>query len=110
MQNLLNIVLLFVMLLGVGRLSAQVRVAEKPVPPKTQLGIPDKPGEGYVLLPGRWVWHRHARMYVWLSPVWVVPPEGKIWVSGYWKQLRQGWIWIPGKWESKRRYWNRLRN
>ncbi|OQB81799.1 MAG: hypothetical protein BWX87_00486 [Bacteroidetes bacterium ADurb.Bin123] len=87
-----------------GELTAQVRVDEKPVPPKSQLKIPPKPHDGYVLLPGRWIWHRQARMYGWLSPVWVEPPKGKIWTPGYWKQVKKGWVWVPGKWENKKRY------
>ncbi len=87
--------------------SAQVRVAEKPVPPRELMKIPSKPGDGYVLLPGRWVWHRPARMYAWLAPVWVIPPRGKVWIPGYWKEARKGWIWVPGKWENKQRFWNR---
>jgi len=88
--------------------TAQVRVAEKPMPPREQMKIPPKPGEGYVLLPGRWIWHRPARMYAWLAPVWVEPPRGKVWTPGYWKEVRKGWMWVPGKWENKKRFWNRF--
>lgn len=88
--------------------AAQVRVAEKPVPPREMMKIPPKPGDNYVLLPGRWVWHRPARMYAWLAPVWVEPPRGKVWIPGYWKEVRKGWLWVPGKWENRKRFWSRF--
>lgn len=87
--------------------AAQVRVREKPMPPKGGMAIPARTEEGTVLLPGRWVWHRPAKMYVWLSPVWVKPPGGKVWSPGYWKPVREYWTWVPGKWENKRRFWAR---
>ncbi len=97
-----------ILLLPVSPLAvAQVRVEVKPFPPKSLLQIPPKPDEGYLLLPGRWVWHRPAKMYAWLSPVWVVPPKGKTWSPGYWKSLRKGWIWVPGKWVRKKRFWEK---
>jgi hypothetical protein len=100
--------LLFVVLVSVPAfITAQVWVKEKPVPPRSQLKIPPKPEDGLVILSGRWIWDRPARMYVWLSPVWVVPPQGKIWSPGYWKQQREGWIWVPGKWENKKRFWQK---
>jgi len=87
--------------------AAQVWVKEKPVPPRSQLKIPPRPEDGLVILPGRWIWDRSAKMYIWLSPIWVVPPQGKIWSPGYWKPQREGWIWVPGKWENKKRFWER---
>jgi len=87
---------------------AQVRVEKKPVPPREQLKIPPKTGAGYVLLPGRWIWHRPTKTYLWQSPVWVVPPEGKAYSPGYWKTVKKGWVWVPGKWENKRRLWSKI--
>lgn len=104
----LTLLILIVAGTMVGKLTAQVRVIEKPFPPRDQMRIPSKPADGYVLLPGRWVWHRPAKMYAWLSPVWVEPPKGKLWSPGYWKSVKKGWVWVPGKWESKKRYWNRI--
>lgn len=105
-------VLLLMLLLSVWmiplNLPAQVRVIEKPVPPKSQLKIPPKTDDGYVLLPGRWIWYRPAKMYVWLPPVWTEPPKGKVWSPGYWKTMKKGWVWVPGKWENKKHFWNRL--
>lgn len=80
---------------------AQVWVEEKPIPPKIKSKMPEKPGYEYVLLPGRWVWHRPSKRYVWISPAWVVPPRGKSWSSGFWKSENHGWIWVPGKWKRK---------
>ena len=80
---------------------AQVVVPEKPVPPQVKLKAPPRPGDNYVLIPGRWMWHRQTRMYVWVGPVWAEKPEGKIWVPGYWQQVPRGWKWVPGYWKKE---------
>ncbi len=92
----------FLLLMSIsGRIFSQVVVPEKPFPPRAKIKFPSKPGPEYLLLPGRWVWHRPSQMYVWLGPVWVVPPRGKTWNPGYWKQVDNGWLWVPGKWQRK---------
>lgn len=79
----------------------QVVVPEKPVPPRAKFQMPSKPGPEYVLLPGRWVWHRPSRAYVWFGPEWVIPPRGRTWNPGYWKPVDEGWLWVPGRWQRK---------
>jgi hypothetical protein len=100
--KILKIAALLLLILIQGAAFGQVRVSEKPIPPRTRLQMSAKPGAEYVLLPGRWVWHRQTQMYVWLGPVWIVPPKGKTWSPGYWKAEKDGWKWVPGKWQRKR--------
>ena len=89
-----------------GSMSAQVWVEKKPVPTREQMKIPPKSGEGSVLLPGRWLWYRPAKKYIWLHPEWMEPPKNKTWSPGYWKPVREGWQWVPGKWERKNSFRN----
>ena len=104
----LSFILIILLLITPETSFSQVWVDQKPVPPKTGLKIPPRTEEGLVLLPGRWIWHRQSRMYMWLSPVWVEPPEGKSYAPGYWKTVKKGWVWVPGKWVKKRRFWTRF--
>ena len=92
--------LLLIFIQGVA--AGQVKVSEKPVPPRVKMKMPPRPGTEYVLLPGRWVWHRPSKMYVWLGPVWVEPPKGRNWSPGYWQSVKDEWVWVPGKWERKK--------
>jgi hypothetical protein len=80
---------------------SQVKVEEKPVPPEVEMEIPPSPGPGYFLMPGSWTWHKPSGMYIWLGPVWVLPPEGKTWQPGHWRRVNNGWIWVPGKWKRE---------
>lgn len=104
---LISLGLIMGMILMAGEAQSQVRVKEKPIPPKVDMKISPKPGPEYVMLPGRWAWHRPSRMYIWLGPAWVIPPKGKVWNSGYWKEVDDEWLWVPGKWKRKVRFFQK---
>lgn len=102
MKNLLLIVLISCagFLFGSHSAQAQVVVIEKPQPPAQYMIPPPKPGNGYVLIPGHWIWSREQKMYVWVVPGWVPQKEDEVWITGYWKEVPKGWKWVPGHWEK----------
>jgi hypothetical protein len=79
---------------------AQVTVEQKPTPPEVKLPVPEKPGPGYQLIPGHWIWHRQSKMYVWVGPHWAPEKENKQWSPGHWEKQAKGWKWVPGKWKK----------
>ncbi|WP_372774797.1 hypothetical protein [Mangrovibacterium sp.] len=89
--------------------SAQVTVAQKPQPPAQYMIPPPKPGLGYVLIPGHWIWSREHKIYVWVVPGWVPSKEDYTWAPGYWKEVPRGWKWISGHWEriDKKRWFSK---
>ncbi|RKD92099.1 YXWGXW repeat-containing protein [Mangrovibacterium diazotrophicum] len=97
------------MLLSIQNSSAQVVVETKPTPPEQYMIPPPKPGMGYVLIPGHWVWSRQNKMYVWVVPGWVPQKEDQVWRPGYWKEVPRGWKWVPGHWEriDKKKWFTR---
>jgi hypothetical protein len=105
--NILKLALIIILIIATGELYGQVRVKEKPVPPKVDMKMPPKPGPEYIMLPGRWAWHRPSHMYIWLGPRWIVPPKGKTYHSGYWKEVDSEWLWVPGKWKRKLRFFQK---
>ncbi len=86
---------------------AQVVVEKKPEPPKQYMVPPPKPGSGFVLIPGHWLWSRQQKMYVWVVPGWVPEKEDYVWRPGYWREVGRGWKWVPGQWEreDKKKKW-----
>lgn len=80
------------------QLSAQVVVPEKPQPPAQYMVPPPKPGAGFILIAGHWVWAREQKMYVWVVPGWVPDRPDFAWSPGYWKEVPKGWKWVPGQW------------
>ena len=105
--NILKLALIIILIIATGEIHGQVRVKEKPVPPKVDMKMPPKPGPEYIMLPGRWAWHRPSHMYIWLGPRWIVPPKGKTYHSGYWKEVDSEWLWVPGKWKRKLRFFQK---
>jgi WXXGXW repeat (2 copies) len=57
---------------------------------------PVVPGDGYIWIPGYWVWNGG---YYWVPGTWVMPPElGYLWTPGYWGWGGNGYLFNEGYW------------
>jgi hypothetical protein len=68
-------------------------------PPAPHEATPEAPDPSYVLVPGHWSWTDGA--YVWVPPLWVVPPSTHAtWSSPRWLRRGHTWLYVRGHWSS----------
>jgi len=74
----------------------EVIVVEQP-PPERVEAIPVPPSPNHIWVPGYWV--RHGNAWVWVEGCHVERPRQTArWEPGHWNRRPGGWVWIPGHW------------
>jgi len=71
--------------------------ASEPPPPLPVYEQPPCPEDGYIWVPGVWLWG--AEGYYWVPGTWVAPPAaGMLWTPGYWALAGGFYVFHPGYW------------
>ena len=81
---------------------AEVSLAISIAPPALPVyAQPPVPGDGYIWMPGYWVWSATESDYYWVPGTWVLAPTaGDLWTPGYWAFENAGYFWHVGYWGS----------
>ncbi len=100
MKSLLSrVAFLLVLLVPIGAWS-QVSIFISVAPPPLLIyDQPLVPGDGYIWMPGYWVWSPSDDDYYWVPGTWVLAPNvGELWTPGYWAFENSGYFWHRGYW------------
>lgn len=68
-------------------------------PPVVRYEVVPPPREGFVWMPGCWVWDGHG--YAWIAGTWVRERPGYVPVPAYWEPRGTHWHYEPPRWTER---------